>query len=128
MAHILLLEPDKLLARSYVSSLQMAGHDVHHQNDAQKALSVLDEHDIQLIILELELPHHNGVEFLYEMRSYPDWDHIPVVLHTMVPAAHPGLGRIFWKELGITAYYYKPHTSLVQLVRYANQHLSTPVV
>ncbi len=120
MATILLLEPDKKLAASYRRSLEADGHKVHWQTDAQKALAVLDEHSPELIILELHLANHNGVEFLYEVRSYPDCDHIPVLLHTMVPAEHPGLGQGFWPQLGIHDYLYKPQTSLAQLVRRVN--------
>ena len=116
MATILLLEPDRLLARSYMQALKTAGHEVHWQKDAQAALGVLDDHNPTLVILEFHLPDHNGVEFLYEIRSYPDCDHIPVLLHTMVPAEHPGLGREYWPQLGIEEYLYKPQTSLKQLV------------
>ncbi len=120
MATILLLEPDKRLADSYRRALKAAGHQVHWQNDAQAALAVIDEQAPDLIVLELHLAHHNGVEFLYEVRSYPDCDHIPILLHTMVPAEHPGLGQDYWPQLGIRDYLYKPQTSLAQLVRRAN--------
>ena len=120
MATILLLEPDKRLAHSYQKALTAAGHQVHWQTDAQLALGVLDEHAPDLVILELHLANHNGVEFLYEIRSYPDCDHIPVILHTMVPAEHPGLGHKFWPQLGIKEYLYKPQTSLARLVQHVD--------
>lgn len=126
MATILLLEPDRQLARSYSQALQRAGHTVHWQKDAQAALGVLDEHAPELVILEFHLPDHNGVEFLYEIRSYPDCDHIPVLLHTMVPSDHPGLGRDYWPQLGIEEYLYKPQTSLAQLVNRV-ERLTAPV-
>lgn len=117
MASVLLLESDRLLARTYRQALSRAGHTVFWQSDAQAALAVLDEKPIDVVVLELQLAPHNGVELLYEMRSYPDWDNIPVLLHTMIPADHPGLGRAFWEQLNITDYMYKPQTSLAQLVR-----------
>ncbi len=125
MATILLLEPDKQLANSYKRALVAAGHQVHWQNDAQTALSVLDDHSPDAIVLELHLPNHNGVEFLYEIRSYPDCDHIPIILHTMVPAEHPGLGHAYWHQLGINEYLYKPQTSLKQLIQRVN-NLTAP--
>jgi DNA-binding response OmpR family regulator len=124
MARILLLEPDRLLARSYSKSLESKGYSVHWINDAQAALGILDEHQIDLVVLELQLTGHNGVEFLYEFRSYPDWDHIPVILHTMVPDTHPGVGKSFWEELGIVEYRYKPQTSLKQLAERVAVHSS----
>lgn len=125
MATILLLEPDRQLAGSYRQALQAAGHTVHWQNDAEAALSLLDDHTPDIIILEFHLANHNGVEFLYEMRSYPDCDHIPVLLHTMVPAEHAGLGRHYWPQLGIHDYLYKPQTSLAQLIQRVAR-LTTP--
>lgn len=127
MATILLLEPDKQLAQSYQRALERAGHQVHWQTDAQTALTVIDEHSPELVILELHLPNHNGIEFLYEIRSYPDCDHIPVLLHTMVPAEHPGLGQAYWPQLGIKDYLYKPQASLAQLVQRANR-LTAPAL
>jgi DNA-binding response OmpR family regulator len=121
MATILLLEPDRLLARSYKLALERNGHTVHWQTDAEAALGVMDAHNPDLIILELQLANHNGVEFLYEIRSYPDWDRIPVLLHTMVPPSQPGLGRQLWPQLGIHEYLYKPQTSLAQLNRKVNR-------
>jgi DNA-binding response OmpR family regulator len=121
MATILLLEPDRTLATTYRQALEVAGHEVYWCYDAQKALTVLDEHPPELVILELHLANHNGVEFLYEMRSYPDCDHIPVLLHTMVPASHAGLGHHYWPQLGITDYLYKPQASLKQLVERARR-------
>lgn len=123
MAQLLLLEPDRVLAQTCQKYLQANGHTVHWIHDAQAALSVLDDNSIDLVILELRLTGHNGVEFLYEFRSYPDWDHIPVLLHTMVPAHHPGLGKAYWQELGVKEYRYKPQTSLQQLAERVARHV-----
>jgi DNA-binding response OmpR family regulator len=127
MATILLLEPDRRLASSYKQALTQAGHEVYWQTDAQKALEVIDDHQPQLVIMEVHLPKHNGIEFLYEVRSYPDCDDIPVLLHTMVPTDHPGLGHNYWDQLGIKEYLYKPQTSLAQLVQRAN-NLTAPIL
>lgn len=126
MARILLMEPDRLLARAYTSGLAAAGHEVHWQTDAQLALDVIDQKDIELIILELQLAPHNGVELLYELRSYPDWDNIAVLLHTMVTPDHPGLGKAFWSELGIKGYLYKPQTSVAGLVKSVQKLTTVP--
>ncbi|MEO5627915.1 MAG: response regulator [Candidatus Saccharimonadales bacterium] len=122
------MEPDRQLASSYTQALEAAGHQVHWQKDAQTALGVIDEHAPDIVVLEFHLPNHNGVEFLYEIRSYPDCDHIPVLVHTMVPAEHPGLGRDFWPQLGIKDYLYKPQTSLAQLVNRVERLTARPLV
>ncbi len=119
MANILLLEPDAGLADSYAQAFAAADHQVFWRTDAQAALAVIDDHAPALVVLELHLPKHNGVEFLYEIRSYPDCDDIPVLLHTNVPQDHPGIGRDYWPQLGIHDYLYKPETSLDELVKRA---------
>lgn len=127
MATLLLMEPDRLLADTYAQALKQAGHQVVWQTDAQAALADLDAQPIDLVILELQLANHNGVELLHEIRSYPDWDQIPVLLHTMVAQSHPGLGRAFWPQLGIAGYLYKPQTNLVKLAQTVDRLLA-PIV
>ena len=124
MAGILLMEPDRLLANSYAQALTTAGHDVFWRTHAQGGVGALDDHKIDLIILELKMPQHNGVEFLHEVRSYPEWDNIPVLLHTMVSADNNGLGRQFWTQLGVADYCYKPQTSLASLTHHVNRLLT----
>lgn len=127
MASLLLLEPDRVLADTYSQALKQAGHQVVWQTDAQAALVDLDTQSIDLVVLELQLASHNGVELLHEMRSYPDWDQIPVLLHTMVGPSHQGLGRAFWPQLGIVDYLYKPQTSLAKLTQTVDR-LLTPAL
>jgi len=62
--------------------------------------------------LELQLASHNGIEFLYELRSYNDWQSIPVIIHSLVPAtAFTNIAP----ELGVVSYLYKPTTTLKKL-------------
>ena len=121
MAAILLLEPDMVLAQTYQAALEQAGHQVWWRQEAQTALDVLDDQPIDLIILELQLADHNGVEFLHEIRSYPDWDELPVLLHSSLPQVPASLGQKFWPQLGIAGYLYKPHASLARLRQTVDQ-------
>ena len=92
--HILLIEPDKLLGQTYSQMLQQAGHALSTVATAQQAIFAADEHRPDLVLLELQLVSHSGIEFLYEFRSYPDWQSIPVMIVSHVP---PGE---FTAELG----------------------------
>jgi DNA-binding response OmpR family regulator len=117
MADILLVEPDKVLARTYVRALQGAGFKVVWAANAQAAIRATDKHRPSLIILELQLAEHGGVEFIYELRSYPDWQRLPVLILSMVPQVESGMSDMARQKLGVVAYYYKPGTSLEQLVQ-----------
>ena len=128
MAAILLIEPDRLLAETYYQSLITAGYDVSVCPSAQSAVLAADKITPELVILELQLVEHSGIEFLYEFRSYPEWQDIPVIIHTQVPAAEfHGNSQLLSRELGVTTYLYKPHTTLRQLLKSVRQQLPVTV-
>lgn len=124
MARILLIEPDYVLASTYYEALSRAGHQVIPTAGAQTALLVADDIKPELIILELQLIEHSGVEFLYELRSYPDWQHLPVILHTQVPPAEFNQSRELLKQLNIQTYLYKPQTTLRELAAAVDRQLA----
>ena len=117
MAHILLVEPNTVLAQIYQAALQHNGHQVQSTSSAQTAISLADQQRPDLVILELQLAAHNGIEFLYEFRSYPDWQTIPVLVHSVVPQSIFGSHTSLWQELTIADYLYKPSTTLQQLLK-----------
>lgn len=113
MAHIILIEPDKVLAKTYKQALELADHTVSPCASAQAAIFACDERGPDIIVLELQLIEHSGIEFLYELRSYPEWQQIPVVINSSVPAGEFSLNtRMLREQLGVSQYLYKPHTSL----------------
>lgn len=117
MAQILLIEPDRILAESYVLALQAAGHEVQAAGSAQAAIMSADVIKPDVVVLELQLVEHSGIEFLYEFHSYPDWQNIPVLLQTGVPQSEfKDSWQLLQRELGVKEYLYKPRTSLKQLV------------
>jgi twitching motility two-component system response regulator PilH len=118
MAQLLLIEPDALLARTYKTALEMAGYTVYACVSAQTAVSAADKACPDIVVMELQLVAHNGVEFLYEFRSYPEWQNVPVVILTHVSAGEfAGSWQLLTGELNVGAYLYKPHTNLKKLVR-----------
>lgn len=124
MAEVLLIEPDRLLAESYVQALQAAGHEVNAAPTAQAGLLAADAIPPEVVILELQLVEHSGIEFLYEFRSYPDWQDVPIIIHTHVPPAEFNDNReLLRNELGVREYLYKPHTSLRRLTDAIDEHL-----
>ena|SRR5579884_3380874 len=128
MKSILLIEPDYLLAKIYRQSLKQAGFRVSHATNAQMAISLADSLSPDLVILELQLVEHSGIEFLYEFRSYPEWQNVPVIINSQVP---PGEFSLSWPilkdDLAVSVYLYKPSTSLSLLIRRVNDHLAISV-
>lgn len=127
MAKVLLVEPDKLLAGTYLKSFKTKDIAVHWEPSAQGAVTFLDANHPPLVILELQLASHNGVEFLYELRSQSDWQDIPVLLHTLVPLTELHLTETTKAQLGIVDYFYKPYTTLENLTTRVGQLLARNV-
>src|ERR1041385_8833501 len=80
MAQVLLIESDRIIAENAAKVLRKAGYEVDWQVEPQFALDSADSTVPKVIILDLILANRGGVEFLYEFRSYPDWQSIPIVL------------------------------------------------
>lgn len=114
--NILLIEPDAKLAGIYQAALQQAGHKVRHASRAQDAVHEADESKPDIVLLELQLAKHNGIEFIYEFRSYSEWQNVPIILMTMVAPHSLGITAEMLKQLGIIDCLYKPATNLRKLV------------
>lgn len=126
MPHILLVEPDRILASSYCRALENDGHVVVWVVGAQSAIAATDHNTPDIIILELQLVLHNGIELLYELRSYVDLQRVAVIIMSNIPKAE------FSKSTGLAAfrierYLYKPKTTLQDLRKSVKQALTTRV-
>ncbi len=117
MANILLIEPNTLLARSYMAALDHAGHKVTHALSAQAAIHAADRQLPDVVVLELQLPMHGGLEFLHEFRSYAEWQDVPVIINTALPP--PIIAKVkslLVRDLGVGDVLYKPHATLQALL------------
>jgi response regulator RpfG family c-di-GMP phosphodiesterase len=86
---------------------------------------VADRFQPDLVVIELQLVEHSGIEFLYEFRSYPDWQDVPVIVQSQVPPREFNASiQLLKDELGIKEYLYKPQTTLKQLLRSVNGHIA----
>ena len=116
MAHILLLESDSLLATGIKRYFADANHQVYAHNDPQAAVAQADQQLPDVIITELQLAGRSGIEFLYEFRSYPEWQAVPVIVHSNLHPQDIQAYSTVFKELNIHTYLHKPTTSLARLL------------
>jgi DNA-binding response OmpR family regulator len=121
MMRILIVEPNAVIAKNYRCALQAAGYQTEWRTGAQSAIAAADEHTPDMVILELQLPGHNGVEFLYEFCTYGEWQAVPVLIASSVPPHRPGVQGIMRGHCNLAGYYYKPTLSLAQLVAAVDQ-------
>lgn len=113
--NVLIVEPDKQLAQNYQKACQLAGMRARSAHTAQEAVMMVDDDMPDVVVLELLMSGHNGIEFLYELRSYSDWKNLPVVILSFVPVADFSTDEALLQQLGIVEYLYKPAISLAQL-------------
>ena len=110
--NVLVVEPDHSIACSIRTALKLSGcTTVVQATSAQKAILCADTLPPHIVVLELALPIHNGIEFLYEFKSYVEWAHIPIIVFTTNNLLEPEL----LTKLGVVRSLYKPSTSLAQL-------------
>ena len=118
---VLLIEPDVVLAQTYEDALRRGGHTVRHARGAQDAVQMSDEKLPDLIILEPQLARHNGVELLYELRSYMEWQNVLVIILTQLASAALKGNALLSGHLGVSQILAKSQTSLEQLVRIVDE-------
>ncbi|HEC97067.1 MAG TPA: hybrid sensor histidine kinase/response regulator [Nitrospirae bacterium] len=79
----ILIVDDSLSIRKFVSIiLQQKGYMVYTASNGMEALAVIDEHPVDLIITDLEMPVMHGYELLRELRRKGLSETIPVVILT----------------------------------------------
>jgi len=103
---VLLVEDDVWLSDLYADTL--SEHSVIRAGTADEALELIDTNKIDLIVLDMFLPDHNGVEFLHEIASYEDSADIPVIILSAVAKHDFGMSDERMKHYGIVEYLYKP--------------------
>jgi CheY-like chemotaxis protein len=121
--HVLIIEPDMHLAQAYSRAMEQRGHTTASAFTAQEALHQADHALPDVVALELQLPGPNGIAFLQEFRSYPDWRNVPVVLHTYAsPYAQSDVRATLENQFGVVSWLYKPQTTLQQLQTILESH------
>jgi putative two-component system response regulator len=80
MTRILVIDDEPILRSVMVETLQQAGHDVVGADGAERALSLLEDQSIGLVVSDILMPRLSGIELLETIeRQRPS---VPVVLVT----------------------------------------------
>ncbi len=82
---ILLVEDESDTAALLKLILQEKGYQVVHAADGQDALNKIASIPLpSLVLLDIQLPHVDGVTILETIRATPNWQDVPVILLTAV--------------------------------------------
>ncbi|WP_199615455.1 response regulator transcription factor [Paenibacillus alkalitolerans] len=104
MNKILIVEDDIEINQLITKYLKKEGFDIHSAYDGKEALSYISNHEYQLAILDLMLPHIEGHEVLRNIREKKT---IPVII---LSAKDREMDKIMGLELGADDYITKPFT------------------
>ncbi len=106
MAVILSADDDPDMRRLIERILTRAGHQVLLASDGQDALDTAFTHDLDLVILDVEMPRLHGLAACRALREDPRTSHLPVIIASGSLA--PPYSDV--DEAGGTAYVPKPFT------------------
>ena len=83
--HILVVDDEPHIGRIIKTKLEHGPFRVTLAYDGQQALDALQEHDdVSLVVLDLMMPHLDGLGVLRRMREHAGWQGIPIVVLTAV--------------------------------------------
>ena len=83
MFQLMVVEDDKSTAKLMKAVLELSGYKVISASDGLDALKMMENHHIDLIVLDVMMPNMDGYEFTEHLRSVGD--NTPIL---MVTAKH----------------------------------------
>lgn len=109
-ATILLVEDEEDIAFLLRFLLERNGYQVEHAEEGKQALERIAHGTSgsqvpDLVLLDMMLPYHDGLEILARLRAQPAWEAVPVVMLT-AKAREADIVRAL--ELGADDYVTKP--------------------
>ncbi|HSG92641.1 MAG TPA: sigma-54 dependent transcriptional regulator [Methylotenera sp.] len=106
MLEILLVEDEKLFAKSVLRRLQAAGHKGHIVASISEAEQQLNQKSFDLLLLDVRLPDGNGLDLLRQLRQPQSaWQTLPVIVMTAYGELKDAVAAM---KLGADDYLKKP--------------------
>lgn len=103
---ILMVEDEEDIAFLIRFMLERHGFTVEHAADGRQALEKLTSSSPpDLILMDIMLPYHDGLELIERLRAQPRWERVPVLMLT-AKAREVDIVRAL--ELGADDYVTKP--------------------
>jgi CheY-like chemotaxis protein len=84
MTNILIVEDHSIVREPLARLLRLEGYGALCAGDGNQALAALRSEHVDLVLLDLMMPHKGGVEFLEMLRGQEQWRDLPVIVLTGV--------------------------------------------
>ena len=108
---VLLIDDEEKFVISNAKLLGKRGYDVYTALDGQKALQILEAHDIHVAVLDVKMPGMDGISTLKEIKKrFPLVEVVMLTGHATFESAVTGL------KIGASDYLMKP-SELSELIQ-----------
>jgi DNA-binding response OmpR family regulator len=114
---ILIVEDDRSILRGLEMNLQLEGYETITASDGRAALRAAREEELDLIVLDIMLPHVNGYQVVEALRNRGD-----EVIIILLSAKDSELDKVMGLDVGADDYVTKPF-SVVELLARIKAHL-----
>ncbi len=119
LPHILLCENNSMLADMYLAKLSR-DYRISYAKNAQSAVDILDNDRVDVLLTDVMLGSHDGIELIHEVRSHGDWQDVKIVVLSSLPAEYFPIPQKQWSLYGINNFVYKPEVKPGQLTQIVN--------
>ena len=115
MYEILVCDDEKDIVSALKIYLESEGYQVHCAYQGREALSILEQHSIDLVLLDLMMPEMDGIEALSELRRTKN---VPVII---LSAKSEDTDKVLGLNIGADDYVTKPFNPVELLARVRSQ-------
>lgn len=78
---VMVVEDDRLLADMLKFLMEREGYDVLLAADGRQARRLIAESEApSLVLLDVDLPYHDGYELIESIRTQDRWTHVPIIM------------------------------------------------
>jgi len=116
---VLVIDDESVTRRVVTYALKAINIEVIDAEDGMQALALAQEHELQLVIVDINLPDMDGFTVLQKLKEMPHLKDIPMIMFTA--RNHPG-DEDKARQLGASGFLYKPF-STQELRDLVTQHL-----
>ena len=114
MSKILIVEDESVMSDVQKDAFSRVGILCDVAEDGVKALKFLKKNDYNAIVMDIVMPHMDGLELLKQLQENPRWRKIPVIVLSNLSQESD---RQECKRIGNCHYLLKTQTSLEVLVK-----------
>ncbi len=82
MATVLVVDDDRDIRELVAMKLKLDGIEVLEAANGRIALEVLEQHHVDLVVLDLMMPVMDGIEACRAIREREEWKNLPIIMLT----------------------------------------------